>query len=346
VDDALEPNAAGSPVAVTPGTFVDLNVSDVDLDLLAFTVPPDTALEVLAVPDVLTADLDARLLSDAGVVDLGVLGEARVRHWNRQSTDVSLYAEITADRCTGYTLEATLTPAPDCATPDAWEPNDTAGTAALLTTSTTARASQGQPDHYAIEVPADHRLTVVLAPEPGFGDVDAYQMLGGSTTQTDGFAPWVLSEANTTGTAFTRTVRVKATACMAYALDLELLSCTQDDAFEPNDTVVDAVALTSADDLFVSPGSPDHFLLGTVQPGETLVATFGFRHVLGDLDVTLVTADGPLSGVVGGHSFTDDERVEWTNAGPVAEDVVAVVEDIAFGGCQVLPYTLDVSVGP
>jgi hypothetical protein len=250
------------------------------------------------------------------------------------ATEDSTFAvSVFASYCVTYDLTAEVVPYAGCA-PDALEPNDTSSTSRLLTQTTTGLSIDlTERDYFHVDVAPLERV-VVRKRGPG-GWLESVDSTGAPTGGPIGG----FTHTNSTGVPSTKDFVVMSdSGCESYGLEVGHYTCDTEDVHEPNDTLAEAIALTSGTDLYVAETSPDHFYLGTVPALSTLQVELTFVDVAGNVDAELLNvADGSVLPAMGGQSNDDDEVVTWTNSTGAAVDVVVRVT----AGFAALPSCYD-----
>ncbi len=181
-DDTLEENdTCTAPATLTTGFYSDLFVSITDPDFYQINVPVGFTLDVQAMDAIsLPGDVDLRLYdpscnliddlnADALTYNVGSAGGNYV---------VEIYADPTsADTCTDYDLDVTLTPDP-CflAMDDALEENDDCGQEVNLTSGsyTGLFVSKIDWDYYTVNVASGDTLQVDMFFLHADGDTDIF----------------------------------------------------------------------------------------------------------------------------------------------------------------------------
>ncbi|MFT5204091.1 MAG: hypothetical protein ACI9C1_003497, partial [Candidatus Aldehydirespiratoraceae bacterium] len=209
-----------------------------------------------------------------------------------------------------------LLPAP-CVN-DAYEDNDDQASATSMANGTVLSASvcEGDDDWYSLQVTEGQDISVDLTFSHASGDVDLQLMNpAGTLVSASGSGSDNESVTHTALTSGIYAARVYGYngAENTYQIDMHRSICPVDDAYEENDSLATATALTNG--VAVSaiacdiPGAGlydvDWFAL-PVQAGDTVTATAEFTHAGGDLTTVLYEPSGTTQLSVG-VSSTDDE---------------------------------------
>lgn len=241
--------------------------------------------------------------------------------------------------CTGYTLDVVDA----TCTPDAFEDNDTAATASVLSFSSELTAEDADDDHYEFSVAAGATVSVIALFTHDQSDLDmrvseAGVQVGNSSGIRDSES---IAVTNATGAASTFTARVFPFDGICAPYVFGVTTCPDDDAREPNDSRADAGSLTSGVDLILNQITDDWFQT-EVLPGETLDVAISFLDATADLDLELFDAHGEL--LDSSTSISDGEAVSVRNdlASPQTVFVRAFIfrSPSADNGCN----TYDLSV--
>ncbi|MCB9678726.1 MAG: hypothetical protein H6737_26725 [Alphaproteobacteria bacterium] len=341
-EDSSEPNDTLN-TATDVTSVTDLALYPADVDWFSLSVAPGQVVEVAVGhdPDAIGVDLVLQTATQA------VLATGNPAIWaNDAAFDFTVYARVSLDSgyCGPYTLDV-IDRTPDC-TPDLREDDDDADTAGPEEPGTFT-VDAADADWFAVEVPANSQAAATLAFDAVLGEamLEARDPSGSVVAVSSG-APASVGLLNPGAASATFTVGVVEAdplgACLPYTIDFVHQACGANDAFEPNDTPQTATAVGTADAL-LDAAELDHFALGTVQPGETLVADVAFLHALGDIDVRLI--DSLWVELDTSLGVSDGERVEWTNTGPLARVVILEVRHAGSAPACSTPYALSSSIG-
>ncbi len=334
-DDAREPNDdidSALPALAPPGE-ADLTVSLVDEDFIALDLPGGSVTEVALTADPPGSVALEVLNANEDVVASGtpvVLG----------SGSRTAHLSIVNGVCSTYGLELVdLTP--DC-TPDASEPDDTLGDAGPIADGD---ATVGPDvDIATVSLGAGEAVAVVVDADPRLGSIQLSWSEDGSLAQAAVGPGRVAVGRPNPGAASNAVVQIEADealgACLPYTVETVRQACGDNDALEPNDLPLDAMSLpnpSGISELLLANGELDYFALD-VDPGASVEVEVGFLHVLGDIDVRLIT---PLGVVLDTSSSVDDqESVSWTNPGQAVQPVLLEVSHATPPGCTT-PYTVE-----
>jgi hypothetical protein len=245
--------------------------------------------------------------------------------------------------------------APQCPGDDAWEDNDSCGSAPFLApgTHTNLAVLYGDDDFFRLAVPAASEVTVTCRFTHALGDLDLVLMdgtcvftLDASQSTTDD------EEVSATHYGDTPTemiVRVTgyglSFTCNDYELDISIDPSTNpcaglaDDEFEDNDTCASATLMITSgagswSDLHLVMGDDDWFRV-TVPDNHSFTAEMDFIHAYGDLDLKLFDACG---GNLIALSVTqdNDEALTWSNGtgAPVEVHLHAYVYGFSASDCN------------
>ena len=351
-DDLLEippgngDTCASAAVLATPGTLLWLNVKTGDEDWWSITVPPFSAVKATIQFHDDVGDIDMQLYAPCGTLRTGSASTTDDENvqWTNNSA-AAIDAKIRVFRfggasCIDYNLITEIVPCSQLE--DAFEPNDTCGTAITRTAGTTTAlqvadlngdgfgAGPGD-DWWTISVPDGYRLTVNAIFTHAVADIDiqmfnacaGISVAGGASTTDNETMSWD----NTTGSAVDAKVRVYSftvNGCNLYDLDIALaeIQCISpaDDSFEQNDTCGTAVAAFGTNTgLFVSKTDEDWYGTYSVAPGRRFNASALFAQADADIDLRL---EGPCGTFrASSTSTSDDESVSWSNTTGAAVQV-------------------------
>ncbi|MEZ6005931.1 MAG: hypothetical protein R3F33_17340 [Planctomycetota bacterium] len=353
VDDAFEDNdTCATATALTPGTYPGLGVIFGDDDYFAVTIPAGSVLEWNELADSNDTTYD---LWDGGCANLLLVDQfAGFAYANPTASPMPVIVRAynwlsTGAACSNYDLMVAFgsDPCPGLA-PDAFEDNDTCGTAAPVGAGSYAglNVSVSDPDYYAITIPAGEILTVLETADSNHCECTLWDatcaapLAGPSDT---GFEHINLSGAAQSVVLEVRQSAGAGAACSDYAFDIAFAPDTcqgaGDDGFESNDDCATAAGLTDGTytGLFVSKASKDHYAL-CVGPGDTLSLTVLYALAQGDVDAFLWAAGDANCGsglpftseLALGYSSTDNEYLNWTNTS--LSDVQVVLEVNIWSG--------------
>ncbi|MEZ6015124.1 MAG: M12 family metallo-peptidase [Planctomycetota bacterium] len=247
--------------------------------------------------------------------------------------------------------------------PDALEPNDTCGTARPLAQGlvTGLEAANDNLDHYRITVPAGGSVVVDVLFAHANGDIDARlynascnTVLNSSTSSTDNEQlVWANNSASPVDVV-AQVFNYPGVGCFGYDLRVTLAMdpCQSilDDGYEDNDSCAQAVAAPPGLELgmFVSKQDPDFFQVA-VAPGANLSVSAYFSHALGDIDVYVYDPSASCGGganyLARGFSSTDNEVVQWQNAGVLTRDLVVEVQVYSGSVSNCNSYALAIDPG-
>jgi hypothetical protein len=200
--------------------------------------------------------------------------------------------------------------------------------------------SSDDEDYFAVDVEAGERITADIEFEHSDGDLDMViqdstgsTLAGSASVSDDESAEYIAQES---GTYYVQVYGFGGdTAEYDVSIDTEEVS---GDSLEPNDERSSATDLgtgDSYDDLEISSATDSDYFAVQADAGDTITADIAFSHANGDLDMTLVDADGNyLDGAI---STTDDESVEYT----VSESGTYYVEVYAYSDA---PNSYDIDV--
>ncbi len=244
---------------------------------------------------------------------------------------------------------------------DAFEPNDSSGAAAVLTSDTqgVSLASgqleayglaicEGDKDLFAVDLEPNQGASVLITYNSEVGnmhlrgfDKDGQTVL---LESTDMFAneSSILLPAATAGRYF---IEVSGDP-QGYRLYLSLREGVDpnciDNQFEPNEFATSAPVLPPGtyDDLQICPGDKDYFGV-TIPPSHTLTARILFRHADGDLDFFL--RDRDERPVASSGSSSDNEQVVFHNDGMSGLGSSFTLEVRPVNGAAA-PYVLEIEL--
>ncbi|MEL6430194.1 MAG: hypothetical protein AAFU73_14375 [Planctomycetota bacterium] len=200
--DALEPNqGCANAVAVPGNSATALNVSDIDSDYYSLTVPDGENVTIDITHLVADGDIDAYLWDPQVACDTAVTGaegggqgelaigftgtdNEQLSYDNISGAAQNLVLEVriwsgSAGLCSEYDLDlsfAPIVPAPDCLTPDVFEPNLDCASATVISDGTYSglNVTDVDQDYYAVTVEDGATLDVQILFEQDFTDLDLY----------------------------------------------------------------------------------------------------------------------------------------------------------------------------
>ena len=371
-EDAYEPNDAVPTTA--SGAPMDLVLSAFDIDRFVVTLPAGATLYADALFENKDGNLDLYVTDPAGnllewsISDdddewIELVNDGPTRQvW----IETNLY-EADADTCLAYELswsieagatpptpvEPPTPPAPPPTPPtptcddDASEPNQDWESAPEL-----VPVSDGfvrfdfvadDEDWFYLYATADEQLELIVHHDTAGAALDlvVWDELGqvADLTVNRGAARTVTVHGGSQGQYVDVFVApLDADTCAPYTIEVvSTLPTCFEDAYEPNDGAP-VVAVPPLRDLSLFAGDVDRFAV-TVFPGEELWVDAFFDGLYGNLDLTLVDADGFI--VDTSYGTGDGETLTVFNAGPFAETFV--IEADLYGAdaqtCQ--DYDLD-----
>ncbi len=272
---------------------------------------------------------------------------------NNSDISVSYYIKtyLFNDTLNTYTFNYTLTP---CGFDDAFENNDTCGTALLRPTGSTTNliVDKSDDDWWEVSVPAYTRTVIGTSFTHSNADVDMQLFTQCGGTEVDGSFSTTNAESvevvNTTGQAISAFIRVyvyplSTGDCNGYDMTISETPCEADDGFENNDTCSTAAGIGSGNtpNLLSSLGDQDWYRIG-LPAGAQLDLEARFQHSAGDIDMTLWDAcGGNLSD--SSTSITDNETVSHRNTSLSNVDVYSNVS-LQSGNCNLYDLEADVQL--
>lgn len=351
-----------------PGLVENLTANGPDLDYYRVNVPDGATIDVTSLFQHAQGDLDLRLYNADCTILLdssGSVSDNEDVHWlNNSGVDADVTIDVFAwphgssSDCADYALDVAISTGPPCGADDAFEDNDSCGTAASVSTGLTTdlQAVNGDLDYYTISVAPGEILTAVALFSDAQADLDMTLYNSDCTVQLDSSGSVSDNEdvtwTNTTGVAADVVFRVfvfpagTGTGCGNYELDVSLVPdpclTTPDDGFEENDDCASAVpAGSGGTNLFVSDTDSDFYDV-VVPAFSTGYMTILFTHADGDLDLYLYDACGGTQLDVG-FSASDNEEVSYVNntASPV---LLKLEVDFFLTGCNT--YDMVISSQP
>lgn len=184
-EDALEDNdTRGTASTGQPGAVPNLRSCDGDPDWYAITLAAGATLDVLATFRHNQGNIDLRLTNSAGTQLAGAASltdDETLTYTSPSAQTVYLAAVLTGDAGNspgnGYALDIDVSSAPTACVDDAFEPNNTSGTATTIQPGAfpdMSICSLVQDDYYRLLVPAGRTLNVDLAFDHNEGDIELF----------------------------------------------------------------------------------------------------------------------------------------------------------------------------
>jgi len=276
-----------------------------------------------------------------------------VRNYMDYSDDTCMTG-FTADqanrmRCTLENWRSTLytVGGPGGPADDIYEENDSCGIAAVIAPGTDLglNVAKTDEDYYQITLANGATLDIDLAFSNANGDIDCYlydaigvncgdkasYVVRGYTGTDDESITWV----NNTGAAKTYWFQVNmydsASNADDNSYDMTVAvtgAPVSDDAFEDNDNCGSAWSLAAGSypNLTVRDDDEDYFLVN-VPSGATIDVSALHTAATADIDIYLYASQGDCTfdnWLVRGYTGTDDEQMDYTNAGAAGSYVIKV----------------------
>ncbi|MCB9678727.1 MAG: hypothetical protein H6737_26730 [Alphaproteobacteria bacterium] len=347
-DDAFEPNDDVT-TAMSMASGSALIVCASSNDMWAFDVPDGQILTVDVTFDSSVGNIDVDLLDENNTATLDIswgMGDSEQVQWYNGTganaiVNANLYLWLTTAE-TEYAFTSTLTP---CGA-DSLEPNDDIASATTDGNQTGLTMLDADVDVFEYIVPAGDALEVQVLFSNAVGDLDAELVDANGTvlaTANSGDDDERLLYYNSTGAEVTVYARVfpsplGTVGCMSYDIggSTTPVVCNED-AHEPNDTLVQSVASAGELGLGIVIGNPDWWQV-QAPAGEQL----RIEAIVDPLEVgvTLEVRNSNLD-VVGTTNPT-----LYANAGAVAETVYVAVRADENGPGVCGAYDLDLTTVP
>jgi len=365
-DDAFENNDTCANAAIPGlGTNAGLIAIDGDEDWYQISVLDGERLDLTATFTHANGNLDMELYTNCvSLVDssTSTTDDEFVTWTNNTGGTVDVAARVwlpSGSGCGVYALEVDVIQPPACGGDDAFEQNDSCGTAAAIPLGLTSNlvAVDGDVDYYTYSVLAGETLNVTALFSHAGGDIDlalrsancAIQYDLGDSTSDNESVSWT----NNTGGAVDVRVQVylypagSGSGCGYYALDVGIdapPACGGDDAFENNDSCGAAAALGAGAtaNLILVDGDEDYYSIALAD-GQTVEVTADFAHSQGNIDLQLWNS-GCTALFDVSNSTTNDEFVTWTNSTGSAASVTLLAYLGASGNTGCGFYSLEIDV--
>ncbi len=271
--------------------------------------------------------------------------------WNRVPIVWRLFVSLAGAMGILFLLFNLITPLPvrgqtGCVD-DRYEPNDNAAEAPLLPVGTYENLviCPNNSDWFKIQVDRDTRITLDLLFTNARGDLDLHLMasatreVASSISQTDNE-----HLVYTTTEPATLYIYIKGYRGASNTYTLIYQTKKVDDAYEPNDNLVEAPLLTPGiyPNLIIAPNDPDFFRLNL--PAQSIItAAITFSNTRGNLDLYLVNGQGrPLQ-----YSTSNSSDIERVIYGSPSQGPVYLYITGYQGATNTYTLTLEVQqVGP
>jgi hypothetical protein len=290
-----------------------------DVDVVAYAVPPQSAVALSLVFDSAIGDLDLGLVdTDGALVVLATNSEPGTKtllHYNPGDSEQVVWARVQeagpasqSAGCLPYTLTSAVT-MPIC-TEDADEPNDTVDDALPLDTGTSASVSLASPDVWLFEAgPGEVVQILPTWPSSEAGLRLEVRTEEGTLVSTGSHG--VFPNPGSTPSTGSVLVQVDASGpgvCTTYTLDRSTAACLVGDASEDDDDPSSAAPFTADGAAWLAPGDEDWREIA-VPSGATLTSSVSTPAVV-DIDLELYDATRLLTA-----SRTTDpiETLSWRN---------------------------------
>jgi hypothetical protein len=235
----------------------------------------------------------------------------------------------------------------DCPTPDAWEDNDTLGTATLVTmfpTEMNLNVAWDDMDytHYYIE--KDVIINVSIYFQNILGDIDIQLLNAGGTVLAQSTSvndmESIMWQAPADMEVYLR-VFLYSGDCNSYYLfvDYDFSQACLDDPYEDNDQPESAswLDVPSVTGGLVSKYGDQDFYIVTAAPGIKLDIQCLFSHSQGDIDLYFL--DDYMNLLGSSTSVDNDEQIVWTSDRSGA--VFGLVQMNTPGGCNIYTLSID-----
>jgi|GEM_PF-996841 len=357
IDDGQEPNdelAAALPFS--PGTQTNLTVCRDSEDWWALDVVGQDDVGIVASFSHAQGDIDIALYEANGVqmISSVTTDDNEQIDWTAGTTEtVYLQVQLTTDfgLIGGNEYDLSFaTSAADC-TADSLEPNDSQGAATPANPGnvTGLRACPLDGDWFEIAVGEGDQLDLDVLFNMNEGNIDAFltdaagSPLAESISQSSNESiTWLAPSAQTVFLQLVLTQDFGIAPGVAYELQIDATAPTcPTDAFEPNDALSNAAALTVGLTQNIHACADDDYFFVPLASGQTLNLDALFAHAEGDLDLALYDSAGVV--LTTASTATDDESLTWEAL--ASDDYVVQVMLVADAGVLLgNPYELDVNI--
>ncbi|MDY0063169.1 MAG: pre-peptidase C-terminal domain-containing protein, partial [Myxococcota bacterium] len=351
-DDLYEENDTVQTAArLAAGLYEGLAICPGDQDYFAITLNQGDTLGVLLAFTDDEGDLDLQLIAPDGQ---SVLASSLSWDDDEDLTVVAEQAGVYTLRIYGfleasnvYDLLVDVTPAVPSCRDDLFEENDTLATAAALQAGTfdDLMICAGDEDFYRVVLAAGDTLTATIDFAAATGDLDLQLLAAdGTLLRSSGGigdrerVTWTADVAQPVALRIYGWADDEAGYSLTVTVQPAAPPVCEDDDFEDNDTPATARVLRGGlhEGLAVCAGDDDYFAID-LNAGDTLDVTLSFLDANGDLDLTLLAADGTLLASASG--VTDEEVLGYV--APAAQTVVLRI--YGYQAAQNL-YTLDIAI--